>query len=110
ATRRFADEHGDTWSALLNRLQRGSIHFLSTLVKQGADLYQLFDSWAGALAPDEYGRWAHIYHSAIFSSVAAVPRILFVKESPYLDLMATSGADVVSLGCRHDLSAAKAKY
>jgi uroporphyrinogen decarboxylase len=35
---------------------------------------------------------------------------LFVKECPYLDFMAASGADVVSLGCRHDLASAKQEY
>jgi uroporphyrinogen decarboxylase len=39
-----------------------------------------------------------------------VPRILFVKEGPYLDLMAASGADVISLGRRHDLAAARRDY
>ena len=39
-----------------------------------------------------------------------MPRILFVKECPYLDLMAASGADVVSLGKRHDLAAARRQY
>ncbi len=36
-----------------------------------------------------------------------VPRILFVKECPYLPLMAASGADVISLGVRHDLAEAR---
>ena len=39
-----------------------------------------------------------------------VPRILFVKECPYLDLMTASGADVISLGARHDLAAARRQY
>jgi uroporphyrinogen decarboxylase len=39
-----------------------------------------------------------------------VPRILFVKECPYLELMAASGADVISLGTRHDLAAARRQY
>jgi uroporphyrinogen decarboxylase len=39
-----------------------------------------------------------------------VPRILFVKECPHLDLMAASGADVISLGTRHDLAAARRQY
>ena len=42
--------------------------------------------------------------------MTGVPRILFVKECPYLDEMARTGADVVSLGIRHDLAAARAKY
>jgi uroporphyrinogen decarboxylase len=42
--------------------------------------------------------------------VRAVPRILFVKECPYLDLMTSSDADVISLGRRHDLAAARREY
>jgi uroporphyrinogen decarboxylase len=36
-----------------------------------------------------------------------VPRLLFVKECPYLDLLCASGADVISLGRIHDLAAAR---
>jgi uroporphyrinogen decarboxylase len=39
-----------------------------------------------------------------------VPRILFVKECPYLERLCGSGADVISLGKRHDLAAARAAY
>jgi uroporphyrinogen decarboxylase len=46
----------------------------------------------------------------IFAAVTTIPRILFVKECPYLDRMAESGADVVSLGKRHDLTAARTAY
>jgi uroporphyrinogen decarboxylase len=79
-------------------------------VGRGADVYQLFDSWAGALERDEYERWAQRRHQAVFAGVPGVPRILFVKEGPYLELMAQSGADVVSLGKGHDLAAARRQY
>jgi uroporphyrinogen decarboxylase len=46
----------------------------------------------------------------VFAAVAEVPRILFVKECPYLELLAKSGADVISLGKRHDLAAARRAY
>jgi uroporphyrinogen decarboxylase len=110
ATRRFARQCPDVWGELLNRLQAGTVHFLAALVNQGADLYQLFDSWAGSLEPHEYDEWAQHHHSVICSSVGQTPRILFVKESPYLDRMAETGAEVISLGCRHDLAAARRKY
>jgi uroporphyrinogen decarboxylase len=42
--------------------------------------------------------------------VRQVPRILFVKECPYLEHMTASGADVVSLGKCHDLAAARRTY
>jgi uroporphyrinogen decarboxylase len=110
ATRRFAAEQPGVWSALLDKLATATGHFLTTLVRDGADVYQLFDSWAGLLDEAEYRRWAQPYHEMIFKGVTGAPRILFVKECPYLPLMCASGADVISLGTRHDLAAARRDY
>jgi uroporphyrinogen decarboxylase len=110
ATARFAQQQPDVWNALLEKLTSATVHFLGTLVRDGADLYQLFDSWAGLLPPAEYMRFAQTYHQRIFATVTGTPRILFVKEGPYLDLMAASGADIISLGVRHDLAAARRQY
>jgi uroporphyrinogen decarboxylase len=110
ATRRFAAEQPAVWSGLLDRLGRATVTFLSTLVADGADVYQLFDSWAGALSPEEYETWAQGPHERILRAVTGVPRILFVKECPYLPRMAATGADVISLGTRHDLAAARRDY
>jgi uroporphyrinogen decarboxylase len=110
ATRRFAGEQPLVWEALLERLTEATIHFLDVLAREGADLYQLFDSWAGMVERGEYARWAQPQHRAVFAAVRQVPRILFVKEGPYLDLMAAAGADVISLGTRHDLAAARREY
>jgi uroporphyrinogen decarboxylase len=110
ATRRFAAENPEVWAALLDRLSGATVSFLSKLIRDGAGAYQLFDSWAGELTPAEYDRWAQPYHRAILAGAAGVPRILFVKEGPYLERMCASGADVISLGKRHDLTAARAAY
>src|SRR5581483_6194684 len=110
ATRRFAAEQPGVWNALLEKLSVATVGFLRTLIADGADVYQLFDSWAGMLMPAEYDAWAQRHHAAIFGGATGVPRILFVKEGPYLDKMAASGADVVSLGTRHDLAAARRDY
>jgi uroporphyrinogen decarboxylase len=110
ATRRFAAEQPLVWQALLDRLRTATVHFLRTLIAEGADVYQLFDSWAGLLDAGEYEQWAQPHHQAIFAGAVGVPRILFVKEGPYLDRMAASGADVISLGVRHDLAAARRAY
>ena len=107
ATRRFAAEQPRAWDELLERLTTATVHFLRTLVADGADVYQLFDSWAGMLSAEEYERWAQPRHQAVFAAATGAPRILFVKECPYLARMAASGADVVSLGRRHDLAAAR---
>lgn len=110
ATRSFVAEKPAVWSALLARIEQATVHFLNTLIGEGAALYQLFDSWAGELPREDYLRWAQPHHQAIFAGAAGAPRILFVKECPYLDLMAQSGADVISLGVCHDLAAACRDY
>jgi uroporphyrinogen decarboxylase len=110
ATRRFAAEQPRVWEALLDHLTTATIHFLRTLIADGADVYQLFDSWAGLLEREEYEVWAQQRHETIFREATGIPRILFVKEGPYLPRMATSGADVISLGVRHDLAAARRDY
>jgi len=110
ATRRFAAQQPDVWTELLEKLNLATARFLNSLIADGADLYQLFDSWSGMLSPAEYDAWAQPFHNAIFSAATGVPRILFVKEGPYLDRMCTTGADVVSLGMRHDLYQARRDY
>jgi uroporphyrinogen decarboxylase len=110
ATRRFAAEQPVVWDALLDRIGAATGTFLRALIQAGADAYQLFDSWAGMLAPNEYVNWAYAHHKTIFEIASGVPRILFVKENPYLEEMVHSGADVVSLGVRHDLADARRRY
>ena len=109
-TRKFASEHPQVWGELLEKICSATIGFLGTLVADGADAFQLFDSWAGSLSPTEYQTWAQIHHQQIFTSVRAAPSILFVKECPYLDEMTRSGANVISLGVTHDLARARARY
>lgn len=110
ATRAFAREHAQVWSALLETIGEATVQFLKTLIGKGADAYQLFDSWAGMLDRPEYEQWAQPYHRSIFQEASGIPRILFVKEGPYLDLMAASGAEVLSIGQCHNLAEARSKF
>jgi uroporphyrinogen decarboxylase len=110
ATRRFAAEQPAVWNGLLERLSGATVGFLQTLIDDGADAYQLFDSWAGMLTPEEYNRWAQPYHSSIIAGATGVPRILFVKEGPYLAKMCNTGAEIISLGSIHDLAQARRDY
>ena len=92
ATRRFAAEQPHAWQELLERLAGATVGFLGTLVRQGADVYQLFDSWAGMLAGEEYARWAQPHHQAIF---AGGPRR---AAHPVREGMSPSGSDVCQRG------------
>jgi uroporphyrinogen decarboxylase len=110
ATRQFAAEHPAVWNGLLDKLSGATVGFLRTLIADGADAYQLFDSWAGALTPGEYDTWAQPHHARILAGATGIPRILFVKEGPYLDRMCATGADAISLGSVHDLADARRRY
>ncbi len=110
ATREFAADWPEVWNGLLEKLSGATVGFLRTLIDDGADAYQLFDSWAGMLTPDEYDTWAHPHHARILAGATGVPRILFVKEGPYLDRMCSASAEVISLGSIHDLAAARRDY
>jgi uroporphyrinogen decarboxylase len=97
------------WRALLDRLADLSLASLRAQVEAGAEAVQLFDSWAGALAPDEYA--AHVLPSSrrIFEGLAdlGVPRIHFgVGTGELLALMAEAGADVVGVDWRVPIATA----
>jgi uroporphyrinogen decarboxylase len=62
------------------------------------------------LTTEEYDRWAQPYHEAIFRTATGVPRVLFVKECPYLERMTRTGAEVISLGTSHNLAEARQAY
>ena len=62
------------------------------------------------LTRSESETWAQPYHRSILAAAPGVPRILFVKEGPYLDLMTTTGAEIISLGRVHDLAEARRLY
>ena len=107
--RDFAHREPEAWAELLKRITTATQHFLKELQRRGAAACQLFDSWAGGLTLAEYDRWAHPHHKLVFDSLS-MPRILFVKENPYLERMADSGATVISLGSRHDLAECRRRW
>lgn len=43
--------------AIIDRITDMTVDYLSGQIEAGAHAVQLFDSWAGSLAPDEFDRW-----------------------------------------------------
>jgi uroporphyrinogen decarboxylase len=99
----------DVWDALLGKIAGISAAYLRVQVEAGASAIQLFDSWAGALTPDDYHRSVLPHSAAVLAAVAGlgVPRIHFgVGTGSLLPLMAEAGADVVGVDWRTPLSTA----
>ncbi|MYS61516.1 MULTISPECIES: uroporphyrinogen decarboxylase [Streptomycetaceae] len=97
------------WADLLDRLAGITAAFLKVQIEAGASAVQLFDSWAGALAPDDYRRSVLPASAKVFDAVAGygVPRIHFgVGTGELLGLMGRAGADVVGVDWRVPLDEA----
>ncbi|MFD2265329.1 uroporphyrinogen decarboxylase [Lacibacterium aquatile] len=45
------------FQTLIDRITEATIHYLSTQIRSGVEVVQLFDSWAGALSSDDFRRW-----------------------------------------------------
>jgi uroporphyrinogen decarboxylase len=56
-TRRMAYSDPGRMQALIARIEEVTLDYLSRQIEAGADAVQLFDSWAGSLAPAEFDRW-----------------------------------------------------
>ncbi|HLI42569.1 MAG TPA: uroporphyrinogen decarboxylase family protein, partial [Streptosporangiaceae bacterium] len=83
--------------------------FLEIQVAAGAAAVQLFDSWVGAVGPEEYRRAVLPHASRIFAALgrAGVPRIHFgVGTGELLGLLGQAGADVVGVDWRVPLDEA----
>jgi uroporphyrinogen decarboxylase len=99
----------DLFAALLDRLADITAAFLRVQLSAGVSAVQLFDSWAGALAPADYRRHVMPASAKVLGSVAdfGVPRIHFgVGTGELLRLMGEAGADVVGVDWRVPLDEA----
>ena len=97
---------------LLDALARLAAASIASQVEAGARAFQLFDSWAGALTPAQYGRHVLPHSRTVFSLLAAldVPGIHFgVNTGELLGLMGSAGADVVGVDWRTPLDLARTR-
>jgi uroporphyrinogen decarboxylase len=106
--------HGEPtlWHALADRLAELSLASLRSQVAAGAQVVQLFDSWAGALSPTEYRRFVLPASAKVLRGLAdtGVPRIHFgVGTGELLPLFAEAGADVVGVDWRVPLDRARSR-
>ena len=93
----------DAFDALLAKLAATMAAYLEAQVRAGAQAVQLFDSWAGALAPQDYETRVLPHTRSIFERLShlGVPRVHFgTSTAGLLELIGESGADVVSLDWR----------
>lgn len=111
-TKTFLYEHPEAAEKLFDKLTEVVIDLLNFQVERGASTVQIFDSWAGALDPEDYTRWGERYLKRIVEGVRrpGVPVIAFAKGTgTYLDRVAASGADVIGVDWTLPIDEARVK-
>ncbi len=98
------------WHALMERLAEMTADYLSAQVEAGAQAVQLFDSWVGALGPEDYREYVMPYSRRIFQALSktGVPAIHFAAGAGHLlALMHAAGGDVIGLDWRTPIDQAR---
>lgn len=102
--------------ALLDHLADSVIDYLNAQIDAGAQAIQIFDSWGGALAHEEYIEFSLNYMTKIVYGLTRekegrrIPIILFTKGGgQWLDVMLESGADAYGLDWTTRLHQARAQ-
>jgi len=84
-TRAYAYRDPTAFQAIIDAIVEVTVGYLDGQIKAGAEAIQLFDSWAGSLAPREFEKWVIAPNAAIVTALKAlhptVPIIGFPKGS-----------------------------
>lgn len=116
ATKKLLFADPEAAHELLGKIASTVVRYLEVQVQAGAEALQIFDTWAGILAPRDFDEFALRYVRAVIAElrasrvVGAVPIIYFVNgAAPYLEKIRGAGADVVALDWKMDLASARAR-
>lgn len=108
--RRLAAASPQVYRSLLSRISDVVVDLLALQVRAGADMVQVFDTWAGKLSPREYEELALPYTREVIDRVhrLGVPVTLYVRNTvDRLEAAASSGCDVLSIDDSLPLSEAR---
>jgi uroporphyrinogen decarboxylase len=98
------------WAALMEKLAEVVRRYLCAQVEAGAQAVQLFDSWVGALAPNDYAEFVAPWVRHVLSGVEqlGVPVIHFgTGTATLLELQKQAGGSVIGVDWRTPLDDAR---
>ena len=93
----------EVWHALMEKLSIVLSDYLVAQIRAGAQAVQVFDSWVGALSPQDYEQYVLPYSQKVLQAAKAenVPVIHFgTNTTTLLPLMKRAGGDVIGLDWR----------
>jgi len=101
-TKRLLYGHPQAFHALMARLVDVTVDYLNGQIAAGVEAVQVFDSWVGNLAPDDYRASVLPHMQELFRRLdPSVPAINFsTGTAGFIELVAAAGGDVVGLDWR----------
>lgn len=108
-TKKMASEQPKLLHSMLKLIAENIGNYACYQIENGAQLIQLFDSWAGELNPKDYDEFAAPYQKMVLDIIKAkhpqIPTVIYIKHSGSLiERMAKTGADIISLDWTVDLT------
>lgn len=99
----------DLLHAILKQLAENLGEYALYQIENGAQLIQIFDSWAGELSARDYDTFAAPYQKMVLEKIKTkhpeIPTVIYIKHSGALiERMAKTGVDVVSLDWTVDMA------
>jgi len=111
-TKKMMYQNPGLFKALMEKITATVVEYLSAQINAGAQAVQLFDSWAGILAPYDYENVIFPYVKAAIKALKKfdVPVIYFVNDcAGLLKIVKKCGADVIGIDWRVDMAKAAKK-
>ncbi len=102
-TKRMMYEEPAAWDRLMTVLAESTLNYLRAQIHAGAQTVQLFDSWVGAVDPEDYRRFVLPYSARILKPLEStgVPVIHFgTGTSGFLELIREAGGTVIGVDWR----------
>lgn len=96
---------------LLDKITKSSINYLKAQVAAGADMIQIFDSWAGILSEKQYYEFALKYINQIVEAIRPLaPITVFAKDAHYaIKKIAATNCNTIGLDWTIDPAKARAE-
>jgi len=97
-----------TWHKFMEHLTGVIINYMNAQIDTGVQAVQLFDSWVGALGPQDYREFVLPHQKNVIAGIKkTVPLIHFAHGATHLlEMVAEAGGDVIGLDWRCNLDEA----
>jgi uroporphyrinogen decarboxylase len=106
----FMYQQPEAWHKLMQRVSEMTREYLAAQIEAGAQAVQLFDSWVGALSPEDYRTYVLPHSCSVLDGLAGlrVPRVHFgTNTATLLESMKEADSEVIGVDWRLPIKRAR---